>query len=195
MVRVHRACEAIRYGGRLPPSYVVPLLHGFFRSQHSRANRERIFRNRYRSVRRSLDISQTLSPRRSSNEAGQAWRPALPELQNFFAPVFEDLFDFRHELVGEGAVDQAMVEAQREVADGADGDGVVDDDGRLVDGADSHDRDLRLVDHRRADQAAEAAEVRDGECPTLDFVGLELARTGELGEIHDGALQAEHVLL
>jgi hypothetical protein len=45
--------------------------------------------------------------------------------ENFVAPVFENLFDFLAELVGQGAIDQAMVGGQRQVHHRADGDGVV----------------------------------------------------------------------
>ena len=45
------------------------------------------------------------------------------------------------------------------------------------------------------EQAAEAAEIGDGERAALHFVGLELARAGARGQIDDGALQAQHVLL
>src|ERR1017187_731394 len=94
--------------------------------------------------------------------------------ENLFGPAFQHLLDLRHELIGEGAIDQAMVEGEREMADAADGDGVVDHHGSLVDRADAHDGDLRLVDHRRAHQTAEAAEVGDGESPAGHLVGLEL---------------------
>jgi hypothetical protein len=115
--------------------------------------------------------------------------------QGFFGPVLEDGFYFGHELVGQGAVDQAVVEAEREVADRADRDGVVDYYRGFVDRADADDRDLRLVDYGGADQATETAEVGDGECPADYFVGLELAGAGARGEVDDGALQAEDVLL
>ena len=65
-------------------------------------------------------------------------------LADFFAPGFEILFHLRHELIGYGAVDEAMIVAQREMDDGADGDGVgaifVTDDHRLFsNAADAHD--------------------------------------------------------
>src|SRR5664280_2413613 len=74
---------------------------------------------------------------------GQAGRPVL---QDFFGPGFQHLLDLGHELIGQGAVDQAMVEAQGEMADAADGDGVVDHYRSLIDGADAHDGDLGLID-------------------------------------------------
>src|SRR4051794_22820676 len=95
--------------------------------------------------------------------------------QHFFGPVFEDLLHLRHELIGQRAIDEAVVKAEREVADAADGYGVVDHHRRLIDGTDAHDGSLRLIDDRRAYQGAEAAEIGDGEGPSLDFIGLELA--------------------
>src|ERR1035437_836306 len=132
-----------------------------------------------------------------SAENWQAEAPAPPSRgsEDFFRPVFQCLLDLGHELVGQGAVDQAMVEAQREMADAADGDGVVDHYRSLIDGADAHDGDLGLINDRRAHQAAEAAEVGDGECAARHLVWFELPRAGARRQIHNGALQAEHVLL
>ncbi len=59
----------------------------------------------------------------------------------------------------------------------------------------AQDGHLRLVDDGRRENAAEAAEIGDGERSALHFVGLELARAGARGQVHDGALQADHVLL
>src|SRR5579863_3678681 len=42
-----------------------------------------------------------------------------------FGPGFEILFDLGHELVGDGAVNQAVVVTEGKVNDGSDGDGVV----------------------------------------------------------------------
>src|SRR5580700_9012379 len=81
------------------------------------------------------------------------------------------------------------------MTDGTDGDGVVHHYRGLIHGADAHDGDLRLIDYGGADQAAEAAEIGDGEGAAYHFIGLQLTRTGARGQIHDGALQAEHVLL
>ncbi len=104
-------------------------------------------------------------------------------------------FHFAGELIAKRAVDQAVIEGEREVALRTDGDGVVNDNGDLLDGADAEDRDLRLIDDRGGEDAAEAAEVGDGERAALDFVGLQLLGAGARCEIDDGALQAEHVLL
>src|SRR4051812_43687232 len=47
-------------------------------------------------------------------------------LQRFFRPPLQNFLHLRHKLVGQRPVDEAMVEAQREVADGPDGDRVID---------------------------------------------------------------------
>ena len=61
------------------------------------------------------------------------------------------------EAPGIGAVDQPVVEAEREVAHRPDRDHVVDDDGALLDRADAENRDLRLADDRQPEERAEDA--------------------------------------
>ena len=104
----------------------------------------------------------------------------------------------RHELVGDGAVDEAVVVAERQVDDGADGDGVVavfvGDDHRLLgDAADAHDGGVGLIDDGQAEDGAELAGVGDGESRAFDFFGLELLVAGALAEVGDAALQSEEV--
>src|SRR5258707_10190754 len=70
-------------------------------------------------------------------------------LKERFAPVFQRFLDLVEELMGDGAVYHAMVIAQRHVAHGADGDGVVDDHRPLFDGAEAEDADVRLADDRQ----------------------------------------------
>ena len=89
-------------------------------------------------------------------------------------PVLERVLHVRHELVGDRAVDEAVVVAERQVRHRPDRDRVVDDDGPLLDGADAENRDLRLVDDRHAEQRAEHAGVRDRERAAGHLVGLEL---------------------
>src|SRR3984885_12597707 len=67
---------------------------------------------------------------------GKSGRKAL---QDGFGPVFEGVFYFVEKLVGDGAVDDAVVVAQGDIAHRADGDGVVDDDRALFDGAEAED--------------------------------------------------------
>ena len=44
--------------------------------------------------------------------------------------------------------------------------------GTLLDGTDTHNRHLRLINYRSAKQSAESANVRDGECTALNVVGI-----------------------
>src|SRR5580658_3645967 len=81
------------------------------------------------------------------------------------------------------------------MTDGANCDGVIYHYRSLIHSSDAQDGNLRLIDDRRADQAAEAAEIGDGERSAHHFIGLQLARTGARCQIYDGTLQAEHVLL
>jgi hypothetical protein len=91
-----------------------------------------------------------------------------------------------------------VVVAEREVNDGADGDGIVaffigDDQRLLGDAADAHDRRVRLIDDGQAEDGAELAGVGDGEGGAFDIFGLELLAAGALAEVGDAALQAEEV--
>ena len=122
----------------------------------------------------------------------------LDSLADFFAPGFEILFHLRHELVGDRAVDEAMVVAESEVDDGADGDGVGaifvgDDHGLLGDAANAHDGRVGLVDDGESEDGAELAGVRDGEGGPFDVVGFEFFGASAFAEIGDSALQAEEV--
>ena len=56
-----------------------------------------------------------------------------------------------------------MVERDRDVANVADDDLTVDNDGARGDPVDSEDADLGMVDERRDDEAAELPGTRDGE--------------------------------
>src|SRR5665811_216707 len=119
-------------------------------------------------------------------------------LADFFTPVFESLLYDNHELVGEGAVDNAMVVAQREMNDRTNGDGiraifVGDYHGLFGDTADAHDGDVRLVDDGQAEDGAKLSGIGDGEGCTFDVSQHELLRTGALAEVGDAALQSEEV--
>ena len=85
-------------------------------------------------------------------------------LADVFGPVFEVLFEVGHELAGVGSVDDAVIEAEGEALDPADGDGVVailvgEDDGFLVEAADAEDCGLRLSDDGHSELLAEDAGV------------------------------------
>ena len=72
-----------------------------------------------------------------------------------------------------GAIDDAVIVAQREMDDGTDRDGIravfVGDDHRLFgDAADSQDRDVRLIDDGQAKDGAQLSGIGDGEGCALD---------------------------
>src|SRR5208283_2248627 len=130
--------------------------------------------------------------------------PHLPtsfsSLTYFFAPVFQGLFHQGHELVGYGAVYQAVIVTQREVDNGTDGDGgaavfVGYHHGLLGDSADAHDGDVGLVDDGQAEDGAELAGIGNGESCAFDVGGQQFLGAGALAEIGDAALQAEEVEL
>src|SRR5215472_6679514 len=82
--------------------------------------------------------------------------------------------------------------------DRADGDRVVaifigNDERHFRDPADAHDRRVRLIDDRQAEDGPELAGVGDGERRALDVFGFESLVASALAEIGDAALQAEKV--
>src|SRR5215510_3626723 len=79
-------------------------------------------------------------------------------------PVLERAFHLRHELVGDGTVDDAVIETECQDGGNARHDCVVHDDRAFFDGADAQDRDLRLIDDRCAREGAKRARIRDGKC-------------------------------
>ena len=119
-------------------------------------------------------------------------------LADLFAPGLQRLLHQIHELVGYGAVDEAVIVAESQVDDGADRDrvGTVlvgNHHGLLGDSADTHDRRIRLVDDGESEDRAELAGVGDGEGGAFDVLGFEFLGTGALAEIGDAALQAEEI--
>src|ERR1700687_208007 len=119
-------------------------------------------------------------------------------LADFFIPVFKSFLYDNHELVGQGAVDNTMVVAQREVNDGTDGNGICaifvgDHHGLFGDTADAHDGHVRLVDDGQAEDGAKLSGIGDGEGCTFDVRRHELLGTGALAEVGDAALQSEEV--
>jgi len=116
-------------------------------------------------------------------------------LDQRFGPVLERFLHFMQKLVGDGAIDDAMVVAQRDVTHGADGDGIVDHHRALFDGPEAEDADIRLADHRQSEESAEDSRIGDREGAFLDFLGLEFFRTRALGKIVQIALDAEKVFL
>src|SRR5689334_7005724 len=78
--------------------------------------------------------------------------------------LFEVLEPFLHECEKPsplGAIDQPVIVAERQVAHRPDRDRIVDDDGALLDRADTENRDLWLVDERQPVERAKDAWVGD----------------------------------
>src|ERR1700683_1771342 len=126
------------------------------------------------------------------------WPAGIKPLSDLFAPSFEILFHQGHELIGDGAVDEAVIVTERQMHDGANRNGItaifVGDYHRLLrDSADAHDGGVRLVDDGKAKDGAKLARIGDGEGGTFDVVGLELLVARALAKIGDAALQAEKV--
>src|SRR5256885_11250716 len=85
-------------------------------------------------------------------------------LANILAPAFQRLFHKRHELVGDGAIDDAMVVAEGQVHNRADGNRVSavfvgDDERHFGDATDAHDCRVRLIDNRQAEYRSELAGI------------------------------------
>lgn len=103
-------------------------------------------------------------------------------------------------MVGYGAIDYAVIVAQGQMDDGADGYGIVSVivgyDHRLFrDATDSHDRDVGLIDDGQTEDSAELAGIGDGEGCAFDVGGHELFVACALTEASDAALEAEEVEL
>src|ERR1700675_1683932 len=115
-----------------------------------------------------------------------------------FTPGFERLLYQCHELIGNSAVDQAMVVAEREMDDRANGDGIVavfvgNHHGLLGDATHAHDGGVRLIDDGQAKHSAELAGIGDREGRAFHVRGHELLIAGALAEIRDATLQGEEV--
>jgi hypothetical protein len=116
-------------------------------------------------------------------------------LAYFFAPVFQGLFHYGHELISHGAVDDAVIITQCEVDDGTDRDGIVSvlvgqDEWLLGDSSYAQDGDVGLVNDGQAKHGAELAGVRDGEGCAFNIGWHQFLGTGALAEIGDAALQS-----
>ena len=60
---------------------------------------------------------------------------------------------------------------------------IVDNHRPFLDRADAKDGNLRLMNDRGAEQAAESAVVRDCECPSLDLLGIQILGPGPLSQV------------
>ena len=97
-------------------------------------------------------------------------------LPDIFAPVLQVTLEVGHKFSSIRPIHNAMIKAQREALNGADGDGVssirVRDHLRLlVQPAYAKDRGLRLVDDGGTKLLAKDAGVGDGEGSARDLVG------------------------
>jgi hypothetical protein len=70
-----------------------------------------------------------------------------------------------------------VIEGERKVSLRADCNRVIDHDGNFLDCAHAEDGNLGLIDDRRGEDAAKAAEVGDREGAALNLIGLELTGT------------------
>lgn len=94
--------------------------------------------------------------------------------------VFEIVFHLSHELIRRRPINDPVVERQAKIPHRSNGDRIVDDDGSFLNCADTQNGDLRLMDDRGAEQAAESAMIRDRERSILNLFGinfLDLARS------------------
>src|SRR3954462_10128933 len=92
--------------------------------------------------------------------------------------VLELVLDVRHELVRDGAVNQTVIEPERQVRHGPNRNRIVDDDRAFLDCAHTENRDLGLVDDRHPELRAKLAGISDREGAALHFLRLELLASG-----------------
>src|SRR5689334_18266454 len=97
--------------------------------------------------------------------------PVVPSRsENIGRPAFQNRLYLLAKLVRECSIYEAVIECEGQVSLRADSDGVPIDHCRyFLDGADSKNRHLRLVDHGGGKDTAEAAEVGDGERTALNL--------------------------
>src|SRR3954447_16691918 len=86
------------------------------------------------------------------------------------------------ELGRTGAVDDAMVERERDVGDAAHDDLAGAGDRAVGDPTDAQDRDLGMVDERRLEEPGELARARDGEGRAAEVLRLKRSGPCFLGE-------------
>src|SRR5215471_16524935 len=84
----------------------------------------------------------------SASASAYGTTPSLRTSGAVLIPVLERLFHLRHELVRHGAIDDAVIETERQDGSQPRHDRVVHDDWTPFDGTDPEDRDLWLVDDR-----------------------------------------------
>src|SRR5271163_452407 len=116
-------------------------------------------------------------------------------LENAFCPVLERVLHFPHELVSHRSVDDAVIVGKREIHHGADRDRIINHNRALLDRAQPENRDVRLVDYRKAEEAAEGAGVRNRKRALGYFLGLQFLRARAFRQVVERTGDAEEVLL
>jgi hypothetical protein len=96
-------------------------------------------------------------------EAGSALR-----LSDFLTPVLERFLELGHKLVGDGAVDEAVVIAEGQMHERTDRDGIIaiivcNDDWRLRDSTHAQNGSVRLINDGQSEDCAKLARVVNGE--------------------------------
>lgn len=99
--------------------------------------------------------------------------------------VFEIVFHLSHELIRRRPINDPVVERQAKIPHRSNGDRIVDDDGSFLNCADTQNGDLRLMDDRGAEQAAESAMIRDRERSILNLFGDQLLGPGSFRKIRN----------
>src|SRR5262249_33991527 len=96
--------------------------------------------------------------------------------------------------MGDSAVNDAMIVAERHVKHRTDGNRIVDHHRPFLDRSKAENSYVRLTDHRQPEKSAEDAGISDRKCPFLHFFRSELLRPRTLGKIIQVALNAENIL-
>src|SRR6185312_4535916 len=120
---------------------------------------------------------------------------ALATLESGVLIGLERFLHVRKVLVGHRAVDDAVIERDREIRARADGDHVLaigagHHFGSFFDRTDTQDCDLGLVDDRRSHERAEHARIGDRERAALHFFGAQLLGARAAGEVVERARDA-----
>ena len=103
--------------------------------------------------------------------------PDKQQVAQLVTPILQRLFDFRQEPICGCAVQDAMVEDERQINHGADGDGVVAffigyDDRALLHCPDSQNPALRLVDDWKREQRSTDSMIGECEGTAFDIIWI-----------------------
>src|SRR6185369_1305567 len=80
---------------------------------------------------------------------------------------FDNVAHSRKKLIGDGSINNSMIEAQPKYANLPNRDRIIDHDGALLDHAHAEDRNLRLIDNRSPGPTAKCSRIRNSEGPAL----------------------------